>query len=126
MLNLNQIDETLKAAKAYWERPGTPLAPGVHALLYVAEAMRAYIASIHGDDLDDPMPVFVLKAKDKLTSRALVGYIEACDDVGLGEQTRQVLRAADEFTAWQERNPDRVKLPDHKHVPVGDAVQYVE
>lgn len=67
---------------------------------------------------DDPMPVFTLKAKDKLALDVIRAYQVACDDEGLDAQADEVGKAIAEFEAWQGRNPGRLQLPDHSHVPV--------
>lgn len=65
----------------------------------------------------DPMPVFVIKAKDKLALRAVDAYRRLCKELGLDEQARQVAAAYNEMTEWRDRNPGEIKLPDHPHVP---------
>ncbi len=125
-MNLPDIDAAIDAAKDRWDHAGAPYDPAVLKLIRAAEAMRAYIGSIHGPDTDDPMPVFVLKAKDLLAQSAVLAYLDTCDQHGLPRQARHVLRAADEFTAWQERHPDLLQMPDHEHVPVGDALLGVD
>ncbi len=65
----------------------------------------------------DPMPVFVIKGKDRLAPAAIEAYRTLCEDHGLTHQATQVDVAHDEVAGWQERNPDLVKLPDHDHVP---------
>lgn len=66
------------------------------------------------------MPVFTLKAKDMLAVRAIEAYIVACEDEGLQWQAEQVREALEEIEGWQRRNPDSMKLPEHKHVPVAE------
>jgi hypothetical protein len=66
----------------------------------------------------DPMPVFVLKAKDALTSTVVAAYRQECIRHDLHGQADQVWLALEEILAWQRRNPGLVALPDHKHVPV--------
>jgi hypothetical protein len=70
---------------------------------------------------DDPMPVFVIKAKDGLAPRAVNAYLDLCEDGGLGAQAAQVALALDEIVEWRCRHPDLVKTPDHKHVPAVPA-----
>lgn len=65
---------------------------------------------------EDPMPVFVLKGKDALAPGVVDYYRRECVRHGLAEQAEQVELAFREMAAWQQRNPDKVKLPDHKHV----------
>lgn len=66
----------------------------------------------------DPMPVFTIKAKDQLSLGAITAYRYLCLAAGLDQQAAEVTKAIDEIQAWQQRNPDRLQLPDHKHVPV--------
>lgn len=71
-------------------------------------------------DNPDPMPVFTLLAKDQLAPAAIGAYHELCLELGITDQARQVYAAYQEIRAWQERHSDRVKLPDHEHVPIND------
>lgn len=65
------------------------------------------------------MPVFVLKAKDRLAADVIEEYARRCVDRGLNRQARHVRLAVDEMRAWQVRHPEAMKLPDHDHVPAG-------
>lgn len=67
---------------------------------------------------DDPMPVFVIKARDRLAIPAIRHYRNLCLRFELNEQAGQVSLAIQEIAEWQYRNGDKVKRPDHKHVPV--------
>ena len=69
-----------------------------------------------------PMPVFTIKAKDKLALDTIARYRDLCLRAGLLAQAAEVEEAYEEFMVWQASNPERVKLPDHKHVPAGDLV----
>lgn len=69
------------------------------------------------EESDDPMPVFVLKAKDRLAVDTIEQYARYCYEEGLHHQRDQVSRALAEIVAWRSRHRDRVKLPDHDHVP---------
>lgn len=66
---------------------------------------------------DDPMPVFVVKGKDRLAPSAVDAYFTLCLAQGLGTQAAEVADAAREIREWQSRHPELVKIPDHKHVP---------
>lgn len=66
---------------------------------------------------EDPMPVFTIKGQDRLAVAAVEGYRAICENAGLTEQAHQVAIAGREIHDWQQRNPDRLKFPDHKHVP---------
>lgn len=70
---------------------------------------------------DDPMPVFVLKAKDQFAFAVVVIYRETCKANGLHEQAAEVDKALAEMKAWRDRNRELVKLPYHKHVPVAGS-----
>lgn len=65
----------------------------------------------------DPMPVFSLLAQDRLALQAMNAYHSACIEHGLIDQAEQVRKAMHEFHGWRQRNPARMKLPDHEHVP---------
>ena len=71
----------------------------------------------------DPMPVFPLKGKDALAPGTVDYYRRECNRHGLHEQAAQVELAFREMAAWQRRNPDLVKLPDHDHVPARELVE---
>lgn len=66
---------------------------------------------------DDPMPFFVIKAKDRLALDAVRAYRNLCAAAGLDDQAFEVDEAINEIRAWQRRHPDEVRLPDHPHVP---------
>jgi hypothetical protein len=70
------------------------------------------------------MPVFTIKAKDKLALRAVDAYRVLCEGLGLDEQAREVERAYTEMAEWRQRNPGEIKLPDHKHVPAQPAADH--
>lgn len=125
-MDLDQIDGDIARSKALFDAlPAHARDPDLARLLQAARELRAYVASIHGPRSDDPMPVFVIKAKDRLATIAVGEYRGACNDFGLADQAAQVGRALDEFHAWRDRNPSLVQVPDHEHVPVGDALQKV-
>lgn len=66
----------------------------------------------------DPQPVFTIKAQDLLADDTLRAYYDLCVAADLPGQAAEVLAARTEFRAWQVRNRDRMKLPDHQHRPV--------
>jgi hypothetical protein len=68
------------------------------------------------DDDDDPMPVFVIKAKDKFGPAAVRYYRSLCLQAGLHEHVAEVSKAHEEMDMWRKRHPERIQLPDHKHV----------
>ena len=120
MPNLEEIDAALDGAKARWDHGDAPYDPDALALIRAAEAMRAHIASIHGDNAADPMPVFVIKADSKLALQVANDYADVCEHHGLEDARVQAIRAFDEFSAWQERNP--AGMPSGIRASVTDAV----
>jgi hypothetical protein len=62
------------------------------------------------------MPVFVLKAQDRLTLFAVAHYLTLCEVAACDEQALEVRKALKEIADWQTRNPEKLKFPDHKHV----------
>ena len=64
----------------------------------------------------DPMPVFPLKGKDLHTIETVKFYKNLLIMNGEFDQAREVDKALDELYGWSDRNPDQMKLPDHKHV----------
>jgi hypothetical protein len=71
--------------------------------------------------VDDPMPVFVIKAKDDLAIHAIREYHDLCVERGLDDQANEVEAAIDEMIEWRDRHEDEIKPPDHRHVPVSDG-----
>lgn len=70
---------------------------------------------------EDPMPVFVIKGKDRLAPAAVNAYFTLCLSRGLSGQAAEVADAEQEIREWQYRHPNLVKYPDHPHVPAGGA-----
>lgn len=66
----------------------------------------------------DPMPVFTIKAKDRLALDTIHHCYWLCEKAGLTEQAAEVRKAIDEMVGWRVRNHDAVQMPDHLHVPV--------
>lgn len=64
------------------------------------------------DRLPDYMPVFILKGQDRL---ALAAILDAQVLVVLHAQAQEVQKAMEKMTLWQEDNPQRMKLPDHRN-----------
>jgi hypothetical protein len=69
----------------------------------------------------DPMPVFVIKGKDRLAPDAVAAYSDLCLAGELDEQWAEVQAALAEIICWQRRHPGLVETPDHKHVPAGPS-----
>lgn len=68
---------------------------------------------------DDPMPVFVLKAKDNFAPRIIAEYIRQLDIQQMYDQAQHTLAALAEVSGWRERHPELCKWPDHEHIPAG-------
>ena len=66
-------------------------------------------------------PRFVLKAQDELALEAITAYREACRVNELHDQAAEVDKAIQEFVEWRVANPEAMKMPDHKHIPAGEA-----
>lgn len=98
---------------------GDPLPLMMHDWSDLPALSAAMRAKLYGPVAADPMPVFVIKAKDKLAPDAIGGYVALCEAVGLVDQTRQARHALSEVKSWQDRNAGHVKMPYHQHVPVG-------
>ena len=88
----------------------------VTTLLQAAQALRTALYGTQRLD-DDPMPVFVLKGKDTFALDVVDAYFTRCLGHGLLAQASEVVDAAAEIRAWQDRHPDLVQLPDHPHEP---------
>lgn len=67
-----------------------------------------------------PMPVFILKAKDNLAPGAVANYAILCETAGLFDQAEQVREALAEIVAWRDEHRELCKWPDHEHVPAGE------
>jgi len=72
---------------------------------------------------EDPMPVFVIKAKDNLAVAAVEAYRALCVRHDLLEQAHHVEDARDEIVEWRLAHPDQCKWPDHAHVPAARSPQ---
>ncbi len=115
-MKADEVDAALDAAKNLWDHADAPYNPEILALIRAAEAMREQLYGSHRDD-NDPMPVFVIKAKDEFASSSVDWYRRLCEARGLDEQAAQVRLAAADMDGWRERNPRLIQLPDHRHVP---------
>lgn len=96
---------------------GDPI-PEPEYLLAELEKLGYYVVRAAHPVSPDPMPVFVIKGKDRLAPAAVDAYFTLCLAQGLPEQAAEVADAAREIREWQDRNPDLVKTPNHPHVPV--------
>ncbi len=65
----------------------------------------------------DGMPWFVIKAQDALAIAAITAYRDLCLNAGLTAQAAEVDKAIAEFEQWQQRPGNRVRLPEHRHLP---------
>jgi hypothetical protein len=76
----------------------------------------------HGEVMSlQDMPVFVIKGKDKFALRLLITHRDLCIANGLIKQSLEDQKAIDELVDWQDENPELMKFPDHKHIPVGET-----
>lgn len=66
----------------------------------------------------DPVPVFVIKASDRLALRAIYAYQNLCFQYGLSGQAAEVEKALEEMRLWRADHLDQIKMPSHVHVPV--------
>jgi len=58
-------------------------------------------------------PYLVFRAQDILSSFALDTYLTLVEKFDpYGEQVESLTRVINEFRAWQQANPEKVKLPD--------------
>ena len=58
-------------------------------------------------------PVFVLRAKDKASTRTLSRYVVLCQRYGCNlEFLQDVNRIAMDFYNWRTKNKDQIKIPD--------------
>ncbi len=112
-MKADEVDAALDKAREWSQRI---YEPDVLALIRAAEAMREQLYGSHRDDAD-PMPVFVIKAKDEFAISAVAWYRRLCEARGLGEQAAQVRLATADMDGWRARNARLVQLPDHRHVP---------
>jgi F420-dependent methylenetetrahydromethanopterin dehydrogenase len=69
--------------------------------------------------MSDPMPTFVIKARDNLAPGAIANYAILCETAGLYVQAREVRKALAEVVSWREAHREECKWPDHMHVPAG-------
>ena len=70
--------------------------------------------------MNKEMPVFVIKAKDKLSLRTLAAYHLLCIEVGLDQQAEEVVKAMQEMSKWQKSHQYLMQMPNHKHVNVSE------
>jgi hypothetical protein len=83
-----------------------------------ARALEIMIFANGGRYVDpDPMPVFVIKGKDRLAPEAVAAYGDLCACADLLDQASEVEAALAEINDWQRRHPDMVETPDHQHIP---------
>lgn len=106
-----------------WQPDGRLWAEASHE---TTDEVRGHIAGYarqaagHGATVPDgdDMPVFVIKGKDQFAPHAISYYAALCRRAGLTGQAAEVRRAVAEIQDWQSDHRDKVKLPDHPHVPV--------
>lgn len=57
----------------------------------------------------DDEPLFILRAQDRKALPALMAYIQIVD---LLDHKASVMKSINDFRAFQEKNPERMKEPD--------------
>lgn len=112
-MDRTEIDTAIAGARARFDHADALHDPDVLALIRVAEAMRE---KLYGPGGAHPMPVFVVKAQDRLAPDAIAAYSKLCLDGDLLGQWAEVQSALAEVVVWQQMHPDLVKTPSHKHV----------
>jgi hypothetical protein len=91
--------------------------PPAEKIMPLAETIAEYLrAALPGKP--DSMPRFTFLAKDFFITDALDAYFDSLRRAGLVEQAEEVRKAIQEIVDWQAANEDKVKNPDHIHVPV--------
>jgi hypothetical protein len=69
------------------------------------------VSTEHGDIPDDE-PVIVFRARDVNTRAVLAHYLKLCDQGSSPvRHLRLIAEALHRFTGWQEKNPDKVRVP---------------
>jgi hypothetical protein len=75
--------------------------------------MRAKDKKIIEDSEHEGIPIFVLVAKDKLSTEAIVEYFNLCKSKKCKDaHLSGILSRLSEFVNWQEQHPDKLRLPD--------------
>jgi len=91
--------------------------PAAEKIMPLAETIAEYLReALPGKP--DSMPRFTFLAKDNYMTDALDAYFDSLTRAGLLEQAEEVRKAIQEIVDWQANNEDRMKDPDHVHVPV--------
>lgn len=63
--------------------------------------------------IESSEPVFVIRAQDVTAVPAILAYADIAHEAGAGaEFVEQVKLSAEEIRAWQEKYPERTKVPD--------------
>lgn len=64
--------------------------------------------------LEPGEPIFVLRARDILSTMTIRHYASLIEDYVFmgGDQLKSVVKAANAFAEWQRQNPGKVHLPD--------------
>ncbi len=63
-------------------------------------------------------PKFTIRAQDALSIEVLAHYLAAAQRYSLIAHSHEVRTAIAEFIVWQNENPEKVKMPYHKHIPL--------
>jgi hypothetical protein len=64
--------------------------------------------------LDEGEPIFILRARDLLSTLTIRHYASLVEDYLFmgGNQLKNIVMMANEFAEWQRKNPGKVHLPD--------------
>lgn len=73
------------------------------------------VTTEHGDIPDDE-PVIIFRAHDVTTPNILAYYMMQCIKKGSPKRHLHIILATiDAFRDWQEKNPDKLKVPDSEN-----------
>ncbi|MNU19496.1 hypothetical protein D3C71_77240 [compost metagenome] len=64
------------------------------------------------EDIPMDEPVFLMRARDKLAHHSILDYAERCERMAGRPHVLAVLTRANEFAAFANDHPDRMKYPD--------------
>lgn len=62
-------------------------------------------------------PIFVLRGQDMFATSGVIAYEQELRDHHQYGQAEEVQKALGEMFTWQDEHTDRLKNPDHEHVP---------
>lgn len=75
--------------------------------------MTAKDKNIIKNSVSKNIPIFVLTAKDAISTSTIIKYKDMCRAEECSqEHMANIGKRIDDFRKWQKANPDQVKLPD--------------